>query len=286
LGQIDQLRRQLQNALPSPGNFKAADRVLLQMKGALQDHMDQLFQNDMISGDEASLNAWKNARGLTKDIADRFEANKTIYRLLTSDATPEEVHNFLFNASESGVKAGAGAVVQKLKQIFGENSPQINAVRLEMLTDALAPLRDVKNPDWQAFVNYYDKTVRNNPTLMKELSPYAKSGLDDIYNLAKANIKTGHSAYLQVHLPTIISRFLVGSQLAHRAALVRLGAWVIDASMGNTTRSVRNRLITQLTGVDPVKSIVPAGSPITAAVQQEALSKAFHPEDHPDADTQ
>lgn len=277
LVELDQLRRQLKSSLPEPGQFSGIDKATLQIKGQLDDFIDRKFEEGLIHGDAEALDFWKTARGITAQYRRDFGPDSVLYRLATDhNANPEDFRKYIFGLSHTGVKTEATQVVQALKRVFGENSPQVNALRVEFLVDVMKPLRD--HPDLeglQKFVSYYQKINEDNPMLIKELSPFAANGLDEMYRVAKAAVAVGDPSKFTFSIPTMLARVTVGHQIARKGALVKASGGLLEAIFGKSPRNVRRQMISELVGTNVDEPMFKPGSVELQAVWAAALNEAF-----------
>ena len=275
MNELDQLRRQIKNGLPQAQNFTGTDKALLQIKGQLDAFINRQFETGLIHGDQAALEHWTRAREITRTYRENFEENSAIYSLATDHkANPEDFRKYIFGLSQTGAKTESAQVIQRLKDIFGDNSPQLNAIRSEFLMDALDPLRG-PDVDLPKFVAYYDKIHRNNPTLIKELSPFVDSGLEELATLARAAIKTGDASGVTFRIPTMIARFTVGHQIARKGALVGASAQVLEAIFGRPPRVVRREMLSELFGMRIDEPIFKPNTVELQGVWGAALNEAF-----------
>lgn len=250
LNELDHVRRTLKSMLPERRkNWTPQDRLRFQMKDALDDFINRQFDQGMISGTDADLAAWNRARGLVTEYRRNFEVNKRIYDLATNlDANPEDFRKYIFGLAQVGAKTESAQVIAKLKDIFGENSPQLNAIRAEFLMNALEPLRG-PTPNLQKFVDYVENINKNNRSLVEELSPFAATGLDELARVARAAINAGDPASVQFSIPKLLARFTIGHQIARKGALVATSAAILEAMFGKSPRAVRREMLNELIGI-------------------------------------
>lgn len=284
LNEVDRVRRTLKAMLPeNRKNWSPQDKLRMQMKGALDAFIENQFNTGLISGTDADIAAWKRARGLVQEYRENFKVNRNLYNLVTDiDANPEDFRKYIFGLAQMGAKTESAQVVQKLKSIFGENSPQMNAIRMEFLMNALEPLRGPK-PDINKFVTYVENINKNNPTLVKELSPWAASGLDELVRISKAAVNAGDPASVQLSVPKMLARLTVGHQIARKGALVGASAAIMEALFGRSPRAVRKDMLSELVGL-PINE--PIFKPNTAELQglwaaalNEAMTREFEEEE-------
>lgn len=140
---FDQARKRLNTFYGQIGNgpTAAADRRALgQIINALDDHAEQVLTTPLFSGDEtayATLRAARakfaehkrtfTSRGAGDDAGQAIE--KIIGRFDGQAATPNEVANFLYGATNVGAKGQSVRVAQRLKNMLGNDSEEWFAVR-------------------------------------------------------------------------------------------------------------------------------------------------------------
>lgn len=255
LNHIDGVMQRIKRRLPSSDKeFTAAETALLQIKDAVDDYMGRMLEKDLIVGDPTAVEKWRRARSLSREYWDKFKTNKVIWRMATKhDVTPTEFRAAIFGANKTSTKPVAAPIIRKLKAIFGEDSPEMNAMRLEFLSDATRSLQKTKpnRVDVEKFVQYYDDLQRYNKDTLEELSPYIKTGLDEIYKIAKAATRRDEGFAFSLNPYVLISRFLIGHQIARKGAAVNAGSQVLQLMFGKTNKQVKREIIAELTGVDP-----------------------------------
>jgi hypothetical protein len=221
------------------------------------DWTNDMFNQDMVLGDPNAINAWRSAISEWADFKQLFDADRTIRNLARQDVTPEQMSQWLFNANAVGAKPNAGAVVGRLNQILGPDSPQMHALRKEVLLDISEPLlRD--RPDIRAFVRNYEKFFFKNPTLQKELFPGGMGEFDDLMKIARGiSARPGaapppDSMHVLERAVQLISRYTVGHGIAKAGVRVRVvsgaSGWLLERTTGVMAR--RN-ILREALGMDP-----------------------------------
>lgn len=279
LNELDQARRRIRNGLPAGGraNWTAGQRARMQIKGAIDNFIEKQFENDMIHGTKEDLDAWANARGLARAYRENFGPRTALYRLATDQkANPEDIRKYIFGLSHTGAKTEAAQVVQALKGVFGENSPQVNAVRMEFLADVLKPIRDKEGMEGiKDFLAYYKKINEDNPTLVKELSPFAANGLDDLARVARAAVNAGDPSKFTLSIPKMLARFAVGHQIARKGALVGASAGILEAVFGRSPAKVRRDMLNELIGMDTAQPLFAPNTVELQGLWAGAINEAF-----------
>lgn len=278
---LEGFRRRINAMTPKDGSPAMAASTALRRQ--YDDWMTDLFNRDMIGGDAAAVSAWADARGASAKFHATFNANRVIRDLaIKEDLTPEQMRAWLFNVSSA--KAPAGAVVRRLNEILGPDSPQMEALRTEVVADVAEPLLK-RTPDVKAFLDRYDTYFRRNPTLIRELFPDGAGDLRQLQMFARGIEKRPGAKIDPVSDPAgrqmfgAIGRLLrartVGHGIAEGGARMNLAAqlmarlegetgvsWARDQSVG---RAARRGIIRDYLGADPRQPMFPTG-PGQAAV--------------------
>ncbi|NGX98305.1 MAG: hypothetical protein G4V63_24790 [Candidatus Afipia apatlaquensis] len=141
---MDQARKRLTTMYGQIGNASptaAADRrAMRNVMGAFDDHVEQALVSPLFTGDEAAYGTLKAARKAYADYAKTFRPQgpgddvgtviqKIIGRYDGQAATPNEVANFLFGATNVGAKGQSVRVAQRLKSMLGDDSEEWFGVR-------------------------------------------------------------------------------------------------------------------------------------------------------------
>ena len=153
-----------------------------------------------------------------------------------------------------GAKPQVAATVQHLKKLFGENSPQIEAIRMDLLNDVAAPLFE-PSPNYKGFIRNYDNIIRKRPELVREL------GLDnkDLMFLRKAaegaEAARGKRAF-GLDLSTAAARFFFGHKIARAAVRVTFARAAID-QMFQVGKTGRRTILSEIAGMDISKPLIP-----------------------------
>ena len=225
------------------------------LKGELDSFLDGMFNADMISGNPAAVQKWKDARAAYSDYAQTFKADKVIKQLGEQAAKPEEIRNWIYGASAVGAKKQAGAVVEKLKKIVGEDSPQFASLRQDVLFDIVEPLLR-EEPNFKTFVQKYDKFAKNQPTMSAELFPDSQSSLKTLYDHAKA-LEKSSGQKINFDLNQAVSQALFGHGIAKAGLRVRLAKLAIGAIRRMVEGSDKRRLMSELVGYDVGQPVIP-----------------------------
>src|SRR3990167_5601411 len=250
---IEQFRQRLNRNRPATTDT-SQNAALNLIKRELDEFIDRQFNQDMIQGNPAAVQAWIDARGARAQYSRNFSDNKTIRQFIEEEATPETMRQWLFGASSVGARREAGLVVKKLKEILGEDSPQLASIRQEMLLDIVEPLLR-ETPNLKQFITNYDRVVRTNSTLVNELAPFSRTGLEDLRMFAGAVEKTGVGPQIMINLNTLTARALFGHAIARAGMKVSLAKQALDFIRGSG-RSEHRKLMAELLGYDPSSPLI------------------------------
>lgn len=275
LRSLEAFRRRINAMDPSDRSPTSAASAAL--RNRYDDFMTDLFNRDMIAGDPTAIRAWTDARGASAKFHATFNANRVIRDLATKDdMTPEQMRGWLFNVSSA--KAPSGAVVRRLNEILGPDSPQMEALRTEVVADVAEPLLK-RTPDVKAFLDRYDTYFRRNPTLLRELFPDGTGDLQQVQMFARGIEKRPGAKIDPQSDPAsrqmfgAIGRLLrartVGHGIAEGGARMNLAAqlmarlegatgvsWARDQSVG---RAARRGIIRDYLGADPRQPMFQTG---------------------------
>ena len=281
---VELIRRQLVQDARSgtPSARTAANK----MKGMMDDWMDHQLANDLISGNPAVIQMWKDARLAHTDYMRDFKADRAIKNLIEQEATPQQVRAWVVGMSAIGARANAAVTVRRMQDILGKNHPAIEGIRQDMLFEVAAPLLTAK-PNYSQFVANYDKLMSQhggrggivealglNETSMKQLRDFALTAEKTNPNNTILNTEL---------LARGLATYFVGHQLARKALKVNFVRNVGSLIFG-VNRVTKRGILADLTNSIHGQPIAPRGSAAAGAfIAANALSFA---EDVVDKDRQ
>lgn len=216
------------------------------------------FTKIVSSQSRETFEAYLKARDSSRAYINTFTAEKVIDQLLNEqNVTNSQMRGFLLGAQKNGLPHAA-AVVERLNKMFGEDSPQMNALRQDFLYEIAEPLVNLDTyaspvSGVRAFIRNYENSIAKNPELIRHLAPYSKSSLEQTYLVAKSldSLDLTDTQLMNRFDPIkLTARLLAGNQLAKGTA--RLG--VVESVMKvliNTAKPNRRRLYEELFGYDP-----------------------------------
>ena len=269
LNALELWRRRVMQMSPRDGTPTAM--AARELRREYDTFMDNMFNRDMIGGDEQALGAWRQARGAWAGYKRTFDENRVIKSLADMDTTPEMMRSWIFNANGVNANKEAALVVRGLNRILGPQSEQMNALRGEIMLDIAEPLlRDV--PNIRAFVRNYDTAFKKNPSLQRALFPNGMGDFGDLVSIARGVSKRpgaalpvgGESMFQMVNRKA--AAVLVGHGLARgqvRIGFVRgLGEKIQQGTMG---RMARQNILRDGFGLDPTVPMFRSGAAVGAA---------------------
>jgi len=277
LNNMERWRARVSQMSPKDGSpAQAASRRLTQ---EYDNWLDDMFNSQMVKGDAQDIKNWTDGRRAWAAYKQRFNADRTISNLASKETTPEQMSAWLFNSSAVGARKEAGQTVQRLNDILGKDSPQMAALRGDVILDLSEPLlRDT--PDIVGFVNNYQKFFARNPSLKKELFPgdYGKD-LDDFMRVSKA-ISRRPGAKASDLAPTdltgrfigFFNRLVVGHGIARGGARVQATGGLASALRNQVSGpAARRRILEEMLGEWPKQPLLPvpaAGVGAATALQE------------------
>lgn len=225
------------------------------MKAELDRYLENKFNADMISGDEAAIRAWREATAANKAYREVFSDNRVIRQLAEQDATPETVRSWVFGASAVGAKSEAADVVKRIKNIVGPDSPQFTAIRQEALLDIMEPILR-ERPNIKQFVRNYDRFVRKNPSLVKEIFPDSEDALKRTRDIASAIMdRDPRTKILDLNRAASVAMF--GHGLAKKSLLVRTARKGLEALRAARGKSAKRQMLAGIFGYDAGGPVLP-----------------------------
>lgn len=277
---LEQWRRRVNAMSPKDGSPEMAASTAL--KRRYDDFMTDLFNRDMIEGSTDALQAWRQARGDSARFHSTFNANRVIRDLATKDdLTPEQMRSWLFNVGGSGAKLPAGAVVKRLNDILGADSPQMQALRSEVVADLADPLLQ-RTPNIKAFLDRYDTYFKRNPTLIRELFPEGAGDLQQVQMFARG-IERRPGARISVEgdkrsqnmfgsLQRLLTAKMFGHGIAEGGARMQAARSMIDRLRSSTVGSqARKDILREYLGADPRQPMFPRGAGTVGSVSSSAV---------------
>lgn len=136
---VERIRRRLNNSIGASAN-PTDKRLAVQMKGEIDNWMDDLYADGLINGDEQSLSMLKEARALRAEYGKRFSqrvgekgagqrTSKLVEAIINNETTPDKLLSSFIGNGKGISNTEAAIVFRRLKDALGDDSEAINALR-------------------------------------------------------------------------------------------------------------------------------------------------------------
>jgi len=271
-------------------------QALLGMKNHIDTFLEDQFTADLVSGNAESIAKWKKANSWYADHIDKFESSKVVQKIIDNDLEVEQVRKLLVGTGEVLGKAESGAIVRRLNSILGNNSPQMNGLRQEIIFGMITPLLQ-DAPDIGKFIQNYNKFKRENNTLITELfQGDSLNNLTDLVKIASAQLavsnRTGVAPKRNISLDRMLALNMApgNTALARGQASVQLSTQLVNMGTNIVKRisvgvpSRERQIMSEFYGVDmsrpfmnlnnfPVYSVETAGRRAEEKEQGETLPR-------------
>lgn len=252
--------------------------------GRMVKHYDDWLQNqyidDMIVGDPAAVEMWRNARSEWRQVMDRFDDDEIVRKLIFErNATPEQMREWLFGVASTQSPARAGETVRRLNTIFGRESEIMERVQADFMLDIIDPLlRDT--PNLPQFVQNFDNLIQDRPTLVRELfTPDEIRAWEELSAYVRGiRHRPGTDITMLPQdfmgkVSAFVVRMTIGHGIAKGGARVQLGTGILDRlRVGTAGRLGRRQILEEVLGVYPLRPLVPHG---TGTVMGGVLGSRF-----------
>lgn len=270
---VEGFRKQLNAKIKSA---KGSEKVaLIDMKNTLDAKITTEFNNAMLkngqsalSGDPIALETWLDARKLAQQHA-WFNENRVISDLIKKGATGEQVSTWVIGASASGGKKQAAMVINKIKDLLGENHPAIDAIRQDFIYEVMKPLLQ-NDPNLKTFLNRYSVMMRENHSVVDALG-IRKSDAEVIRKFATVaqHLPKSGQFYSLREVIQAFSQVAVGHEVAQGAARVKLSTRILNM-LGGVDQITEGEILRALDNVYLNEPIIPSNSAVAAGVTAAA----------------
>lgn len=125
---IETARRSV-NASVGNASTQADRRAAQAIKRGFDDYVEFAVRNAMFDGDEAFLDAFRNARGLHADFQRTFNVNDFYDDIIRRDSSPEEALRAVLGASKIGNRRQTREMIAGLREALGPNSDEFGALQ-------------------------------------------------------------------------------------------------------------------------------------------------------------
>ena len=174
---LERWRRRASNARQGAASLEEKKAI-----GELIRSYDQLVDNqlkrNLLSGDAAAIDAWKNARSLRHRFGQIFEQDDVVNTLTSTMrdgskrlvVSPDEAVNYIFGRTTLGAKRGLQKDLEKLAQVVGKDSPQWASIREDAFLRLFrADLGGGRAFPAEAFAREMDRAMKEAPEVMRLL---------------------------------------------------------------------------------------------------------------------
>lgn len=143
--QVESYRKKLMGYIRGADN-QTDQMQLIQMKGAMDDYIDQAVADGLLFGEgaEGTMDAIKNARALRRQYSELFEpqtaktragvrdddaAGRLINKMAELEPDPSDVVGALFGSGNAFGKQGSAQLASRMKEALGPDSPEWQQIR-------------------------------------------------------------------------------------------------------------------------------------------------------------
>jgi hypothetical protein len=236
LRELNILRNRIASRIKGDGNrtpFSAQDRALQSVGKDLDNAIDDMFVRGSISGDPKAHAAWKAAKELSEKHTQTFDADRTFRNMLLDDATPETVYRLMVGSTSMNARPQAAALVNRMKDVLGENHPAMVVTRNAVLRDVLMPVLEDK-ANYARLVDNIDKLLLNNKSLVDSLDlPVAElRRLRRASHAAQYVVNMSPEKFSAEYVTGVISSVVVGHSIARKGAMVRTARKLLNRWLG------------------------------------------------------
>lgn len=255
LNELETWRKSVNREIRRLGDDAEQQKALTELAKTYDGVMDDLFLTDMIIGDEFSISKWRNAREASREYFARWDSDRVMQKLREEDVTPREVKQMILGMNSINAPGPAVRTVNKLKEIFGEDSPEMRAIRSEMAFDVVRPLFNDR-PNFDAFIRNYDNLIKNNGRLARDV--FGEDALNEIEQIRRitGSIRENTSSGLGIDPTATAVRMLFGNTLSKNNARIRTAiALIKQTGQRAFSGSERQQIISGVLGYDISKPL-------------------------------
>lgn len=270
--EIETARKRLSQFIGTAKN-PTDKRNVTAIKKRFDEYLDDAFDNALFSGDEQALELLKNARGLRRAYAERFQEQATrtksgrkvtdpgtraVESIIDNNATDEGVVNMLFGRARVFNSENAVKSIRALRRATG-NAENVDQT-LKQLTFRRISSQAVNNGKFspRKFVSAFDRVMEQNPGVVREI--FTKDELSALKEFRdtterlippdKATNPSGTAAALQRNWQSALSRIggVLGFTLAPPGAQFKgssLGRAAGSSAGGAIQRSTATQIATE-----------------------------------------
>lgn len=193
--QLEDFRKGLVRAI---GGTKSTEQAaLIRMKNTLDQKLDNAVTSGLFQGDDAALDLIKNARDLRARYGRLFEAgnkdpagNAMVRILDDKQASPEQVINFILGAGKVRSTSQAHGLVKRIKDVFGPDSEQVQALKDALLYKAFTNVQHGEHKLARTAIAVNARNLLDNEGRYLARELFSEGELDQIRRLANEVART------------------------------------------------------------------------------------------------
>lgn len=240
--------------------------ALAETKQSIDTFLNDALTNDLVQGNTQAISKWNDAIGQWAEFKDLYDAEGALVKLRQDGATANQVKKYIFGASSMTALPVAETMVSHLKQILGPDSVEFQTLRKSALSEIMLPVFQ-RNPDFQRFVDNYDKFIRNNPDMAKELfTPEIMTQLESYRDFAGAVGRTMPAEQAALANPfRAIPVMGAGNELARNSLLLSSMQKFLEAIHPNPGNARKVQLMEEMLGYDSRAAMFPKGAVVAPA---------------------
>lgn len=232
LNEVEIINAGIRSDIKAVGAKTPEGLALIKMRKNLNAMIDEQFVNDMVTGDPAARQRWIDARGASREHAQRFKDDKVIAALVEKDLNSTEVANLILGMSETKHKAAAIKTVTRLKEILGPDPAKLEGVRTAVYADLFDPIMK-EPPNFKALGERLRKVQKDDGALLHSIGISA----DDL-DLMRRAAQAAQKAVLKEDVDykgfasMVIARQVAGHDIAKAGLRVRIVNMIGDRLLG------------------------------------------------------
>jgi hypothetical protein len=228
---------------------------LIAMKDSIDNFMDDHLFVDLASGSSEAILKWKKANDWytnhKKTFTDQSRggnrtdfAGRAVEKITQQDLTPEQVKNIILGGTKLGLKDSSGLIVQRLNQIFGNDSPMMDALRQEVIFGIIPGLLE-ETPNVSKFVSDYNKFKMGNMTLIEELFQGDRlSDLNTLVDISKSMLEVAETQNRTItRRSPRLDRFIAANVAGHQLAQSSMKLSVVQSVIAPLLRGAKRYTI-------------------------------------------
>lgn len=184
LRRLESMRKRINAKIGAAPN--ATDkRQLTIMKREFDNYIDKAVDRALFYGDDAAIDALKDARWLRREYALKFQradvktrsgftvkddAGDVIERIISADPTNEQVANYLFGSAKLGGNKVSAKLASRLKSVLGPESTEWGNIRQAAFIKLIEPSKNSEVISGRVFASRLKEAMEGSgETFMREL---------------------------------------------------------------------------------------------------------------------